>query len=438
MMIRTRCTVWFLSLWLGLSTFGVATAGILPKDGEAQYELEFWESIKNSTHAEDYDAYLKAYPDGRFAPLAKSRAERYAKPGEPAAAQPASQIEVMDGQYRAITGVNVRKQPSLRADRIGDLADGERVHVTGRTRDGDWYRVELANGTPGFVYGQLLREIITAAPAPAPAAAPEPQPAPVAKPEPPAVKPGSAPVPAVARRTENISECDSCPEMVVLQPGSFFMGDDRGDRSEKPAHRVTIAKPFAIGKYEVTVAQWTACVQAGACKAMAETTGLSDKLPARDLSWNDTQKYVRWLSKLTGQNYRLPTEAEWEYAVRAGTSSRYWWGEKMENGKANCKGCSDDWNNDAPASVDAFPPNPFGIYGMNGGVWEWVEDCWHKSYAGAPTGGSAWTSSDCRENVIRGGSWRNDSTYAHSASRFTYDTAVRYILNGFRVARSLP
>jgi formylglycine-generating enzyme required for sulfatase activity len=242
----------------------------------------------------------------------------------------------------------------------------------------------------------------------------------------------------VAQQTGSISDCDGCPEMVGLKPGSFFMGDDRGDRSEKPAHRVTVGKPFAIGKYEVTVAQWSACVQAGACKAMADTAGLTDKSPAKDLSWNDAQQYVRWLSKLTGQNYRLPTEAEWEYAARAGTSSRYWWGEKMENGKANCKGCSDNWSNDAPAEVDAFPANPFGIYGMNGGVWEWVEDCWHKSYAGAPSNGSAWTSSDCRENVIRGGSWRNDSTYAHSASRFTYDTAVRYILNGFRVARSLP
>jgi formylglycine-generating enzyme required for sulfatase activity len=377
MMIRTGCTVWFLSLWLGLSCLGVANAGILPKDGEAQYELEFWESIKNSTHAEDYQAYLKAYPNGRFAPLAKARAARYAKSGS-AAVKPAP----------------------------------------------------------------------TSPPAPAPLAKPEPAavkpaptsppaPAPVAKPEPPVVKP--APTSVVARQTGgSASDCAGCPEMVVLQPGSFVMGDAQGDRSEKPAHRVTLRKPFAIGKYEVTLAQWNACVQAAACKAIPDASGWSDESPARNLSWTDAQQYVRWLSKRTGQHYRLPTEAEWEYATRAGTSTRYWWGEKMEPGKANCKGCGGDWNNAAPVSVNAFPPNPFGIYGMNGGVWEWVEDCWHKDYDGAPTDGSAWTSSDCRENVIRGGGWRNDSTYAHSASRFTYDTTVRYILNGFRVAKTLP
>lgn len=425
MMIRRMCTVWILSLSVGLCAVGGAAAGILPKDGEAQYELEFWESIKNSTHAEDYEAYLKAYPDGRFAPLAKARAARYA---EPAAEQPALSIEEMDIQYEVVTNANVRKQPSSRTERVGELSRGDRVHVTGHTKDKNWYRVELSEGTTGFVYGELLRE-----PVAAPAPAPKPEPA-VATPAPP--PPATA---GVAHQAGGISDCDNCPEMVVLQPGSFSMGDNRGDRSEKPAHRVTIRKPFAIGKYEVTLAQWNACVAAGACKALADTSaaGLSDMSPARDLSWNDAQRYVRWLSKLTGQSYRLPTEAEWEYAARAGTSSRYWWGQKMESGKANCKECGGEWNNDAPARVDAFPANPFGIYGMNGGVWEWVEDCWHKSYAGAPSDGSAWTSHDCRENVIRGGSWRNDSTYAHSASRFRYDTAVRYILNGFRVAKSL-
>ncbi len=431
MMIRAVCAVWVLSLSLGLAAIGTASAGILPKDGEAQYELEFWESIKNSTHAEDYEAYLEAYPDGRFAPLARARAARYAESTPEPAGQPTPPVKDMDIQYEVVTNANVRKQPSSRADQVGQLSRGDRVHVTGRVQDRNWYRVELADGTSGFVYGELLRESI---------AVPAPSPAPVPKPEPPVARPAPPPVATavVAHQTGGSSDCDNCPDMVVVQPGSFSMGDARGDRSEKPAHRVTLRKPFAIGRYEVTLAQWNACVQADACRAIADTSGWSDKSPARDLSWVDAQRYVRWLSKLSGQNYRLPTEAEWEYAARAGTSSRYWWGEKIEPGKANCKGCGGDWNNDAPVNVDALPPNPFGIYGMNGGVWEWVEDCWHKDYTGAPTDGSAWTSSDCRENVIRGGSWRNDSTYAHSASRFTYDTAVRYILNGFRVAKSLP
>jgi formylglycine-generating enzyme required for sulfatase activity len=420
-----------LSLSLSFIATGAATAGLLPKSGEAQYELEFWESIKNSTHSEDYKAYLQAYPDGRFAALARARAARYAE-SSPPAAPPAPPVEEMDIQYEAVSNANVRKEPSSRAELVGGLDRGDHVHVTGRTQDRNWYRIDLAGGTTGFVYHTLIREPVTA-PSPAPAPVPKPAPPVATQPE-----PASAQTPVVAHGSESVRDCENCPEMVILQPGSFTMGDNHGDRSERPAHRVTISRPYAIGKYEVTLAQWNACVQAEACKAVTSTTGSPDKSPTRDISWADTQRFVRWLSKQTGQNYRLPTEAEWEYAARAGTSSRYWWGEKMRAGMANCKGCGGDWSNDAPVNVDALPPNPFGLYGMNGGVWEWVEDCWHKDYDGAPTDGSAWTSSDCRENVIRGGSWRNDSTYAHSSSRFTYDSAVRYILNGFRVAKSLP
>jgi len=433
MMTGTVIRVLLLSLSLGLFTLGTATAGLLPKSGEAQYELEFWESIKNSTHAEDYKAYLQAYPDGRFASLARARAARYAETSPPAA-PPAPPVEAMDVQYEAVTRANVRKAPSSHAELVGGLDRGDRVHITGRTQDKNWYRIELAGGTTGFVYHTLIQEPV-AAPSPAPVPVPAPKPAPpVATP----TAPPPARAPAVAHGSKSIRDCENCPEMVVVQPGSFIMGDNHGDRSERPAHRVRISKPYAIGEYEVTLAQWNACVQAEACKAVTSTTGSPDKSPARDISWSDAQRYVRWLSKQTGQNYRLPTEAEWEYAARAGTGTRYWWGETMQAGKANCKGCGGDWSNDAPVNVDALPPNPFGLYGMNGGVWEWVEDCWHKDYDGAPTDGSAWSSSDCRENVIRGGAWRNDSTYAHSSSRFTYDNNVRYLLNGFRVAKSLP
>jgi formylglycine-generating enzyme required for sulfatase activity len=431
-MIKASLAVCVFSVCLGLSGMGAATAGILPKDGEAQYELEFWESIKNSTHAEDYEAYLEAYPDGRFAPLARARAERYQDSGAQPAQTPAASVEDMDVYYIATTNANVRSQPTPRAERVGELDKGERVHVTGRVRDKNWYRIDLASGSSGFVFGELLREPRKASP-PAPPPKPEPEPA---TPPTPVAAPPAVPRPTAAA-VAGSKDCEACPELVVLQPGSFVMGDDRGDRSERPAHRVSIGSPFAIGKYEVTLGQWNACVAAGSCRAIANTVGLSDNSPAKDLSWNDAQQYVRWLSKVTGHNYRLPSEAEWEYAARGGTSSRYWWGDSMQSGKANCKGCGGDWSNEAPADVDAFPANPFGLYGTSGGVWEWVADCWHKSYAGAPKDGGVWSGSDCRENVIRGGSWRNDKTYAHSASRFTYDTGVRYILNGFRVAKSL-
>jgi formylglycine-generating enzyme required for sulfatase activity len=201
---------------------------------------------------------------------------------------------------------------------------------------------------------------------------------------------------------------------------------------------VSIRQPFAIGKYEVTVAQWKACNKAGGCSHRADLDNPEDNSPMRDVSWRDAQEYIAWLAKVTNKPYRLPTEAEWEYAARGGTQTRYWWGNDLGSGHANCRNCGGEWNKDAPAVVDSFPANAFGLYGTSGGVWEWVADCWHKTYRGAPTDGSAWRKSDCRENVIRGGAWRNDSTYVHSASRFKYDTYVRYLLNGFRVARSLP
>ena len=234
-----------------------------------------------------------------------------------------------------------------------------------------------------------------------------------------------------------IRDCPSCPEMLVLQPATFTMGNNSGDRSERPAHRVSIKRPFAIGKHEVTTKQWKDCVKAGACSYNPDYTNASDNSPVRDISWSDAQEYVRWLSKITKQEYRLPTEAEWEYAARAGTSTRFWWGDSVGVGKADCKDCRGKWSREAPVDVDYYPPNPFGLHGTSGGVWEWVSDCWHKSYKGAPKDGSSWKKADCRENVIRGGAWRNDASYIHSTSRFKYDANVRYLLNGFRVAKTL-
>jgi len=159
--------------------------------------------------------------------------------------------------------------------------------------------------------------------------------------------------------------------------------------------------------------------------------------PVHNLSWLDAQQYVKWLSKKTGKKYRLPSEAEWEYAARAGTKTAYWWGNAVGEGNANCKNCGGDWNRKRPAVVDSHDANPFGLQGMNGSVWEWVADCWFDSYKGAPNDGSARDRKDCQSRVLRGGSWRNDASYARSAGRFTYDHDVRYVLNGFRVVRSM-
>jgi formylglycine-generating enzyme required for sulfatase activity len=199
---------------------------------------------------------------------------------------------------------------------------------------------------------------------------------------------------------------------------------------------VKIEHPFAIGKYEVTVEQWNACAETGDC-ARIDGNGRHANSPVRDVSWDDAQKYVKWLGKQTGKQYRLPTEAEWEYAARGGTSTRYWWGDQMRKGNANCKDCGEPWQQDAPADVGSFAANPFGLHDMNGSVWEWVSDCWHTSYKGAPADGRSWDEPNCRVRVIRGGSWREGESYMPSSTRFKYDASVRHSQNGFRVAREV-
>lgn len=267
-------------------------------------------------------------------------------------------------------------------------------------------------------------------PIPIPQAAPAPA-APTANSQIAAVPPPQ-PLNKPAEFGTSLRDCQGCPELVRLPGGSFRMGSSE-DPSEAPAHQVRVA-PFALGRYPVTVGEWNQCVAASACAPPLEGDSTA---PARNLSWQDARQYVAWLSKSTGQQYRLPSEAEWEYAARAGTSSRYWWGDKVVPKMANCKGCSVPYDSRQPARVGSFPANPLGLHDLVGGIAQWVEDCWHPNYQGAPVDGSAWTEPSCRENVLRGGSWRNDASYARSASRAYYDSGVRYPAHGFRVARSL-
>lgn len=402
------------------------TRGILPKDGDAQFELEFWQSIKDSTHAADYEAYLQAYPNGKFAPLAKSRAARYKEKPRPTVNTPSISIKGMDVGYEVVRNANIRETPSAKSSWLGELRKGTNVHVIGRVTNKNWYQVE-ASGVTGFVYGELLskpkQEMVQQLQSHTPSKLKEPSIA--------------VPQSKITHDLETIQDCALCPELVVVPAGTFTMGDDHGHRSEKPAHKVSIKQAFAIGKTEVTVQQWNECHKAGGCEYKPNDHDTPDKTAVSDISWSDAQKFLRWLSITTGQKYRLPTEAEWEYAARAGSQTRFWWGSNVGQGHADCKNCGGKWNARTPAAIDSYPANPFGLYGVSGGVWEWVSDCWHKSHKGAPNDGSSRNRSDCRENVIRGGAWRNDATYVSSASRFKYDSHVRYIQNGFRVAKTL-
>jgi len=225
------------------------------------------------------------------------------------------------------------------------------------------------------------------------------------------------------------------PEMVSIPSGTLLMGSQL-DPSEAPIHSVSI-KAFAISKGVVTVRAWSQCVAAKACPYVA-TEEENDDAPVLNVSFNDAQRYIAWLSQETRTNYRLPTEAEWEYAARGGTRTKYWWGDDLKPGMINCKGCNGDQIARQTVKVEDFKPNPFGLYDMGGNVAQWVADCWHKNYQGAVADGSAWVDSgSCVFHVIRSGSWRNAPKDVRTSSRDYYDGRIRYPTHGFRVARSL-
>jgi formylglycine-generating enzyme required for sulfatase activity/class 3 adenylate cyclase len=275
----------------------------------------------------------------------------------------------------------------------------------------------------------LTQPSLPAAPA-TPEAAPQTRPAPAmapaAKQATPQPRPASPAAPAT-RLAPAVRE----PETTMLRGDSFIMGSN-DDVSEKPTHQVTI-KPFAISRYPISVREWNECAAANACSFVA--TG-KDDAPITNVSWSDAKQFVAWLAGATRKAYRLPSEAEWEYAARGGTQTKYWWGDQFQSGMANCKNCTDIPAAEQPIKVGSFRPNPFGLYDMGGGVDQWVEDCWHKNYQGAPSDGSPWVESDCTSHVIRSGSWKNDARYARPANRDSYDTNVRYPTHGLRVALS--
>src|SRR5437899_2329007 len=261
-------------------------------------------------------------------------------------------------------------------------------------------------------------------------ATPQPAPSPArqqAAPLPPSASPAAPAGQPATQAAAPVRE----PEMISLRGGSFAMGSNE-DVSEKPVRHVTV-KPFAMGKFPVSVREWNACAAAKACGFTA--TG-KDDAPVANVSWSDAKQYVAWLAETTRKPYRLPSEAEWEYAARGGTQTKFWWGDQFQPGMVNCKNCSDIPAVDQPVKVGSFKPNPFGLFDMGGAVDQWVEDCWHRNYQGAPADGSAWVENDCPSHVIRSGSWRKDSGYAQTSNRGSYDTNVRYPTHGFRVALS--
>ncbi len=247
-----------------------------------------------------------------------------------------------------------------------------------------------------------------------------------------------------ARAADTFRDCAHCPAMVVVPAGRFTMGatkatDDEAKRYEGPTHTVTLPR-FAIGQYEVTFAEYDDCVAANGCAHRPNDRGWGrSRRPAINVSWDDAMQYVRWLAKTTGKAYRLPSEAEWEYAARAGTKTPYWWGKDVGGDRANCLVCGGEWGGTATAPVGSFKPNAFGLFDVHGNAQEWVADCWHDGYAGAPADGRAWVKDgNCKLRILRGGSWLSLARSLRVSHREGYDPTFRYASNGFRVARDLP
>jgi len=285
---------------------------------------------------------------------------------------------------------------------------------------------------------------------------------------------GSSVAFAQEKPEREFKECAECPTMVGIPAGKFAMGSPASETgrfdAEGPQHYVTL-KAFALGKYDVTTEEFLRFLRAtgyqpAPCNTILNETWRSPghglayppydvippRWPAVCLDWKDANAYIAWLNARVHRErpslakragpYRLPSEAEWEYAARAGTTTARWWGNSLGSGKANCNGCGSKFDYSELSDVDSFSPNAFGLYGMLGNAWQWTEDCWHPSYVGAPADGRAWRTGDCNKHVVRGGSWDNVPIFVRSAVRsgamndgkdFDYST-----LTGFRLARELP
>ena len=280
-------------------------------------------------------------------------------------------------------------------------------------------------------------EVVAVPVTPAPVAPPPVAPAPVAQPTPITAKPVAAVASGMRVFSDPLSGGTNGPQMVMLPGGSFFMGAKAfaGDGSELPRHERQIA-PFAISQMEITIAQYQQFADATKRK-MPNLSGLdAQTIPVVYVSWDDANAYVRWLSKESGNEYQLPSEAQWEYAARAGTESPFWWGNDIGEEHAHCFDCKTGLNPRQPTKVGRFKPNAFELFDTAGNVMEWTRDCYHKSYNGAPDDDRAWEGGDCEVRVVRGGAYGNTGKSLRSAARARRPAQKGNDETGIRVVRA--
>jgi formylglycine-generating enzyme required for sulfatase activity len=368
------------------------------KVDSAAFELSYWETIKNSTYAEDFRAYLEKYPSGQFASLAKNR------------------ISSLDASTRRVESKPVSNDVSPT-----ELAFWDSIK---NSNDPEDFKDYLSKYPGGQFNGLAQRRIaVLANTAKTQPTNTQPSNSGGNKPSEPAgaANTGGSP-PKSFKSQQGI-------EMVYIPPGEFMMGSENGEKDERPVHRVTISQAFYIGRYEVTQAQWQSVM--GDNPSGYKNCG--GNCPVENVSWDESQNFINKLNESNdGFRYRLPTEAEWEYACRAGTTGDYAgdldsmaWYEKNSGKKTH--------------PVGTRQPNGFGLYDMHGNVWEWCEDWYHKTYEGAPTDGSAWLGGgEQKKRVLRGGSHYSNAANLRSANRYYYFSPVnRYSDSGFRVVAML-
>lgn len=244
-------------------------------------------------------------------------------------------------------------------------------------------------------------------------------------------------VAAPAQAVEELTPCPGCPPMVVIPAGRFVMGDAKSHlANEKPEVPMVITRAFALGRTEVSFDQWQVCVNDGVCPGGQDDHGWGrGSRPVINMGWSDAKAFAAWVSKRSGLVCRLPSEAEWEYAARAGTTSAYWWGEGAGNGKANCRDCLGESSHPYGSKpVASFKANPWGLHDMNGNVWEWTGDCWTPDHTAPPKD----SQKNCTEAVVKGGSWYYFSPMSRAAARAKNDARASSYNIGLRVLCELP
>jgi formylglycine-generating enzyme required for sulfatase activity len=377
-------------------------APVAPAAQPSAAEVSFWESVRNSRDPAELEAYLTAFPQGTFAPLARTRLQSL-RPTQQAA--PAQRPATPQAAPRAV--------PNPPNEQEAEVRLWQQVRESRNIRDLNRYLERYPRGAFADLARARIEELRRVA---------QSQPGAVTSPTPRATSGDPSLAPG-----RFVRDCPECPEMVVVPSGSTRLASGLD---------VVIATAFAVGKYEVTFAEWDACVSAGGCSNRPyDRSWGRGRQPVMNVSWDDAQQYVAWLSRRTGKTYRLLSEAEWEYAAQAGGG-----GEQAAQpgaNQANCAGCGSRWDSRQTAPVGSFAANAFGLHDMLGNVSEWTADCWNDSISGSPRDGSARQSGDCSRRVLRGGSWDSSPWLSRSAFRFGDTTVYRYVAYGFRVARTL-